>query len=169
MSKFYADVRVRSIWHCSREFPTKLSCPHHEGVHWPLYLSILVAIVSTRRPVLGICSCKTEATHFPRNDVYFSHIFVGKYSFSLSSNENQCELSLTLSHTVTPINASGKEAFSKHCGKRGNCLYKQFLLSPQCFVLFQRQKLSFLLHLICHLQMLSIWSGPNFVVWEWVK
>ena len=76
---------------------------------------------------------------------------------------------LTHSHKMTPFDASGKEAFWKHCGKRRNCLYKQFLLYPQCFLLYQRQKPSFLLHSICHLQMLSVWSGPNFIVWEWVK
>ena len=42
-----------------------------------------------------------------------------------------------------------------------NLVYKQFPLFPQCFLLHQRQKLSFLLHLICRLQMLSIWSGPK--------
>ena len=53
-------------------------------------------------------------------------------------------LSLTHSHTMTPFDASGKEAFEKeHFGKRRNCLYKQFLLFPQCFLLYQRQKLSF--------------------------
>ena len=41
-------------------------------------------------------------------------------------------------------------------------MYKQFLLFPQCFLLYQRGKLSFLLHLICRLQMLSILSGPKF-------
>ena len=77
---------------------------------------------------------------------------------------------LTHSHTMAPFDRSGKQAFWKHCGKRKNCFYKQFLLFPQCFLLYQRQKLSFLLHLICCLQMLSIWSGhfgnglTNFVV-----
>ena len=41
---------------------------------------------------------------------------------------------LTHSHTMTPFDASGKEAFGKHCGKWRNCLYKQFLLFPQCFL-----------------------------------
>ena len=70
---------------------------------------------------------------------------------------------------MTPFAASGKEAFWKHCGKRRNCLNKQFLLFPQCFLLYQRQKLSFLLYLIFRLQMLSIWSGPKFVMWERVN
>ena len=78
------------------------------------------------------------------------------------------------SHTMTPFDAFGKEAFWKHCGKRRNCLYKQFLLFPQCFLPYQKQKLSFLYHLICRLQMLSIWSGPKFCrvgmgLWEWVN
>ena len=63
---------------------------------------------------------------------------------------------------MTPFDASRKEAFLKDCGENRNCLYKQFLLFPQCFLLYQRQKLSFLLHLICRLQMISIWSGPKF-------
>ena len=37
-------------------------------------------------------------------------------------------MSLTHSHTMTPFDASRKEAFSKHCEKRRNCLYKQ--ISP---------------------------------------
>ena len=69
---------------------------------------------------------------------------------------------LTHSHTMTPFDASGKEAFWKHFGKRRNCLYKQFLLFPQYFLLYQRQKLSFLLHLICRLQIVSIWTSLKF-------
>ena len=45
--------------------------------------------------------------------------------------------------TMTPFEGSGKEDFWKHCEKRRNFLYKQFLLFPQCFLLYQRQKLSF--------------------------
>ena len=62
-------------------------------------------------------------------------------------------------HLLTGL---GKKPFENNQGKRRNCLYKQFLLFPLCFLLFQRQKLSFLLHLICHLLMLSICSGPKF-------
>ena len=40
----------------------------------------------------------------------------------------------------------------KHCGKRRNCLYKQFLLSQQCF-----QKASF------------SDSSKGVIVWEWVN
>ena len=68
---------------------------------------------------------------------------------------------LTHSHTMTPWRV-WEEAFCKHFGKRRNCLYKQFVLFPQFFLLNQRQKLSFLLHLIFRLQMLSVWRGPKF-------
>ena len=40
----------------------------------------------------------------------------------------------THSDTMTPFDRSGKETFWKHCRKRINCLYKQFLLFPQCFL-----------------------------------
>ena len=66
---------------------------------------------------------------------------------------------LTPSHTMTPFDASRKEAFRKHRGKRRNCLYKQFLLFPQCFLLYQRQKLSILLNL----------SSANAFNLEWSK
>ena len=67
-------------------------------------------------------------------------------------------IGLTHSHTKTPFDGSGKEAFWKHCGKRRNCLYKQFLLFPQCFLLYQRQKLSFLLHLSSANAVNLVWS-----------
>ena len=85
-------------------------------------------------------------------------------------NPNSSKNSLTHSHTITPFDGSGKGAFWKHCRKRRNCLYKQFLLFLQCFLLYQRHKLSFLSHLICRLQTISVWSRvQNFAVWEWVN
>ena len=60
---------------------------------------------------------------------FFHKIFKSIFS---QSHEN-CGLIYTLK-----IYCSGK-----HCEKRRNCLYKQFLLFPQCFLLYQRQKLSF--------------------------
>ena len=69
---------------------------------------------------------------------------------------------LNHSYSMTPFDASGKEVFWKHCRKRRNCLFKQFLLFPQCLLLYQRQKLQFLLYLICRLQIISVWSGPKF-------
>ena len=58
---------------------------------------------------------------------------------------------------MTLFEASGKEVFPKRCA--GN---QHFLLFPQCFLLYQRQKLSFIFHLFCRLQMLSIWTRSNF-------
>ena len=85
-------------------------------------------------------------------------------SLLLQTHKNQGLLGkgLNHSHTVTPFDVSGKEAFSKHCGKMktGNL---HFLLFPQCFLFYQKQKLSFMLHLFCHLQIvLSIWTKLNF-------
>ena len=75
------------------------------------------------------------------------------FSLKVRGNELQCWLisllwlllssvfqqsnqgTLTHSHTMTPYDGSWKEAFRKHCGKRRNCLYMQFLLFPQCFLL----------------------------------
>ena len=73
---------------------------------------------------------------------------------------------------MMPFDVSGKKHFENIVGK-GEIVCtsnfptmfstnKQFLLFPQSLLLYQRQKLSFLLDLICRLQMLSIWSGPKF-------
>ena len=75
--------------------------------------------------------------------------FTIKAVFAVSLDQDQTS-------KMTPFDGSGKENIWKHCGKRRNCLYKQFLLFPQCFF---TQKWSFLLHLFCCLQLLSIWSG----------
>ena len=79
-----------------------------------------------------------------------------------SKRQNKCgskiEACLTHYHTMTLFDASGKEAFSKHCGKGENAGNQHFLLFPQCFLLYHRQKLSFMLHLFCRLQMPSIWT-----------
>ena len=53
---------------------------------------------------------------------------------------------------VTKMIFSAFDMSRKHCGKRRNCLYKQFLLFPQCF-----QKASFLD------------GSKGVIVWEWVK
>ena len=53
---------------------------------------------------------------------------------------------------VTKMIISVFDRAEKHCGKRRNCLYKQFLIFQQCF-----QKASF--------------PDPSkgVIVWEWVK
>ena len=52
---------------------------------------------------------------------------------------------------VTEMIISVFNIVEKHCGKRRNCLYKQFLLFPQCF-----QRVSFLD------------ASKGVIVWEWV-
>ena len=41
---------------------------------------------------------------------------------------------LTISHTMTPFDASGKQAFENTVGKGEIARNKQFLLFPQCFL-----------------------------------
>ena len=54
-----------------------------------------------------------------------------------------------------------KKPFENIVGKGENAGNQHFLLFPQCFLPYQRQELSFELHLFCRLQMLSIWSRPK--------
>ena len=68
----------------------------------------------------------------------------------------------THSHTMTPFDAPGKQTFENTVGKGEIARNEQFFLFPQCFLLYRRQKLSFLLQLICRLQMLSIWTSLKF-------
>ena len=55
-----------------------------------------------------------------------------------------------------------KKPFENIVGKGENAGNQHFLLFPQCFLSYQRQKPSFELHLFCRLQMPSIWSHPKF-------
>ena len=63
---------------------------------------------------------------------------------------------------MTPFDRSGKTPFQSIVGKGENAGDQHFLLFPQCFLLYQRQKLLFKLHSFCRLQMLSIWTKSNF-------
>ena len=54
---------------------------------------------------------------------------------------------------MTPFDASGKKRFENIVGKEENAGNQHCLLFPHCFLLYQRQKLSFMLHLFCSLQM----------------
>ena len=72
---------------------------------------------------------------------------------------------LTHSHIMTPLDVSEKENI---VGKEENVGNQHFLLFPECFLLYQRQKLSFMLHLFCRMKnafnsdkvkFLSSWSG----------
>ena len=60
------------------------------------------------------------------------------------------------------LTTSRKKPFENIVGKGENAGNQHFLLFPQRFLLYQRQKSPFELHLFCRLQMLSIWSHPKF-------
>ena len=68
---------------------------------------------------------------------------------------------LTLCHTIPTFNDHKEEGFGKPCGKKKkNAGNQHFLLFPQCFQVYHKEKSSFYQRLIC-LQMLSIWSCPK--------
>ena len=69
---------------------------------------------------------------------------------------------LTLYQTIPIFHDPLKKDLENTVGKGENAGNQHFLLFPQCFLLYQREKLSFYQHLICRLQVLSIWSRPNF-------
>ena len=62
---------------------------------------------------------------------------------------------LYLSQTIPSF---PKKALENIVGKEENAGNPHFLLFPQCFLPYQRQKPSFKKHSICRLQMLSFWS-----------
>ena len=76
---------------------------------------------------------------------------------------------LTHSHTMTLFDGSGKEAFGKHCGKSRNCLYKQFLLFPQCILHYQDRNYHFCYMKFVICKCFQFGLVQNFVVWEWIK
>ena len=55
-----------------------------------------------------------------------------------------------------------KKALENTMGKGENAGNQHFLLFPQCFLLYLREKLLFYQSLIWRLQMLSVWSHPKF-------
>ena len=72
---------------------------------------------------------------------------------------------LTLCHTILTFNTSGKENCCKQLWEKGeNAGNQHFLLFPQCLlcILFPIQITIFESKLICHLQMLWIWTRPRF-------
>ena len=52
-----------------------------------------------------------------------------------------------------------RKGFENIVGKGENAGNQHFLLFPQCFLPFLTQSSTFESHLICRLQMLSIWTG----------
>ena len=74
--------------------------------------------------------------------------------------------SLTHFYTMTPFDMSGKDAFSKNCGKRRKCWLPAFSPFPTMFCTRSKTEIIIYVALFCHLQMLS---RSNFYRREWVK
>ena len=55
-----------------------------------------------------------------------------------------------------------EKPFESIVGKGENAGIKHFLLFPQCFLPFTKQLSNFQSHLLCRLQMLSIWTSIKF-------
>ena len=69
---------------------------------------------------------------------------------------------LTLYHTIMTLNDPKERLFENIVGKEGNAGNQHFLLFPQSFLLFTKQLSTFKSHQHCRLQMLSIWTSPQF-------
>ena len=70
---------------------------------------------------------------------------------------------LTLCLTITTFNKPHKkEPFEDFVEKGENAGNQHFLLFPQCFLPFPNQISIFLSHLLCRLQMFSIWNSLKF-------
>ena len=65
---------------------------------------------------------------------------------------------------MTPFDVSGKKPFENNSGKGETACTINFSFPNNVFYSIKGRNYHF-----CCLKMLSIWSGPNFVVWEWVK
>ena len=70
-------------------------------------------------------------------------------------------MSVTLYSTIQTLKQRASENI---VGKGENAGNQHFLLFPNCFLPYQRQKSLFKQDLICRLQMLSFWSGPKFCI-----
>ena len=103
-------------------------------------------------------------------------VWFGQSEFVLISNVSRygkiwrtyllsLSMALTYSHTMTPFDATGKQAFRKHCGQRRIACNEQFLLFPQCFLPVWITFCHFHQIWNCRLQSLSVWKSLKFVVW----
>ena len=72
------------------------------------------------------------------------------------------------SHTTTPFDTPGKQAFWKHCWKGEIARNEQFLLFPQCFLLVWITFCHFRQIWNCHLQTFFSLKSLKFVVWSLV-
>ena len=72
---------------------------------------------------------------------------------------------ITHSHTMTPFDAPGKQAFKKHWVKEKLLVTSNFSFSLKCFLHFWITFCHFRQIWNCHLQTLSVWKSLKFVVW----
>ena len=81
--------------------------------------------------------------------------------------EKQRERStLKLFTTQSPLlMTGGQKPFENFVGKGENASNQHFLLFKQCFLSFLKQISNFESHLLCHLQMVSIWTRLKFIMW----
>ena len=97
------------------------------------------------------------------------HIFFANFynsSFGFETFSEVCmfefrivELFTTQCRLLTTLK---KKALKNTVGKGENAGNQVFLLFPQCFLLYQREKSSFWKRWICRLHVLPIWSHPRF-------
>ena len=89
--------------------------------------------------------------------------FMIHFTFLLISRLPWCGThnSVTFTTQSRLLTTRKKKAFENILGKGENAGNQHFLLFPKCFLPFPKQMLIFESHLLCHLQMLSIWSSRS--------
>ena len=107
-------------------------------VEYQCYISQKMAILGAlvfHKHILSFCLCSLDTINmtslflwikmkyslFLLTCLSFCQNPASKSSNSLSDDKT-LDCTLTHSHTMTPFDAPGKQAFCKHCGKRRNCL-----------------------------------------------
>ena len=75
---------------------------------------------------------------------------------------NEIHVCFILYHTVPNFNDPKEDGLENTVGKGEDAGNQHFLLFPRCFPLYHREISLFLQHLICRLEILSIWSRPKF-------
>ena len=73
---------------------------------------------------------------------------------------------LSLYHTIPLLMTLRRKAFENIVGKGENADNEHFLLFPQYFLLYHREKSSYWKYSNCHLQMFSIWTSLKYVFWS---
>ena len=95
--------------------------------------------------------------------VCFRIVWLSWDAMTLSDASN-CNY-ITHSHTMTPFDAPGKQAFENTVRKGEIARNEQFLLFPQCFLPIWIIFFHFRQIWNCRLQTLSVWKSLKFVDW----